>query len=419
MIAAKMIHAKRLSLAAFCIVILLHSATAAAATSPKTLHDFGVGSNDGSSLYSALIMDSAGNLYGTSVNGGKAGAGTVYRLSPSGAKWAETILYSFTGGSDGSNPHSTLVLDSAGNLYGATVEGGETNSACRLGCGVVFELTPTTSGEWTETILHSFTGASDGGSPFAGVIFDAAGNLYGTSVSGGANGKGVAYELEKSSGWQEIVLHNFAGGTDGETPYAPLIFDQKGNLYGTTYSGGSHNSGTVYQLVPSATSSSASWAERILHSFAGGSDGVNPFAGVAIDPSGNLYGVTQAGGSARCGVAFRLAAAHHWSEMIMHTFLGLSAADGCDATGGVVWRSGVVYGTTTGGGKYNPGTIFKLNATAQGWKETILYNFTGGNDGAYPSAALTTDSAGNLYGTTLWGGPAGDTVGGVAFEFTP
>ncbi len=401
-------------------VFIMFGASAFAANAPKTLHDFqtqGV-PDDGGSLYSSLAFDLAGNAYGTTVSGGANNAGIVYELSPTtGGQWKETILYSFKGGSDdGSGSHATPVFDSAGNLYGTTISGGLTSKACRAGCGAIFKLSPSADGgPWTETILHQFTGAADGGVAYAGLIFDGAGNLFGTNIVGGTNAFGTVFELSPSSGgtWTETVLHNFSGMPDGSTPYTPLKFDSAGNLYGTTYTGGAHNLGTVYRL------SAGSWTEEVLYSFRGGRDGAMPFAGVTIDQIGNVFGTTQAGGTARVGIAYELNAADNWKETIIHQFLGLSAGDGANPNGLVLDLSGNLYGTTVGGGKFNPGTIFRLTPGASAWKETILYNFTGGNDGAYPSAAPTLDAAGNLFGTTLWGGPAGDTTGGVAFEFIP
>jgi uncharacterized repeat protein (TIGR03803 family) len=404
------------------VLLLLLSAAAWAASVPKTLHDFelpGV-ANDGNSLYSSLTFDTAGNAYGTTVSGGRFNAGVVYELSPtSSGPWKETILYNFKGGTkDGSGSHATPVFDVAGNLYGTTVGGGLKGKSCAAGCGVVFKLTPSTNGgPWTETILHQFTGGSDGGTAFAGVIIDSAGNLYGATIGGGSKGLGTVYELSPSgSTWQETVLHNFTGKPDGSTPYAPLVFDSAGNLYGTTYAGGASNQGTVYQL----TQAGGTWTEQVLCSFKGGTDGNDPFAPVTLDQAGNVYGTTQAGGTASVGTAFELDAANGWNKTILHQFLGLSAGDGANPNSLVFDKSGNLFGTSVGGGKFNPGTIFRLSPKpAGGWKETVLYSFTGGNDGAYPSAGPTIDAAGNLFGTTLWGGPAGDTVGGVAFEFIP
>jgi uncharacterized repeat protein (TIGR03803 family) len=247
------------------------------------------------------------------------------------------------------------------------------------------------------------------------VSFDAAGNLYGATLAGGKNGLGTVYKLSQIGGiWSETVLHNFTGQPDGKTPYATPILDASGNLFGTTYAGGAHNQGSVYEVKTQPTVT-----ESVLYSFKGGTDGDEPFAGVIFDHGGNLYGTTSAGGTADYGTAFRLNAAKGWTKTILHQFLGLSVGDGGYPNGLIFDGSNALYGTTVGGGLYNPGTIFKITLGSGGSKETVLYSFTGGYDGAYPSASLTLDRSGTLYGTTLWGGPAGDTVGGVAFQFVP
>jgi uncharacterized repeat protein (TIGR03803 family) len=401
---------------------LILTTSASAAAVPKTLHDFYVHGNDGSSLYSSLAFDPVGNAYGTSVGGGAFNNGTVYKLTPTATgPWTETILYSFKGGTqDGSGTHATPVFDRAGNLYGATIAGGLTNTkACGGGCGLVFKLSPPTNGgtTWTETILHRFTGGADGGVSFAGVIIDAKGNLFGATTAGGSKGAGTVYKLtHTSSGWKETVLYNFGGKPDGASPWATPTLDSAGNLYGTTYEGGSSNNGTVYKLTKG---SSGTWTEQILCSFQGGTDGDQLFAGVVLDQAGNLYGATSGGGTQNVGTAFELNSSTGWTKTILHQFLGLFYGDGANPNGLVFDAGGNLYGTSVGGGQFNPGTIFKLSPGTGGWTETVLYSFTGGDDGAYPSAALNIDASGNLYGTTLWGGPAGDTVGGVAFEFTP
>jgi uncharacterized repeat protein (TIGR03803 family) len=395
-------------------LLLMTGVKARAADTETVMHSFALTSNDGSSVYSSLTMDASGNFYGTTVDGGAHAAGVVFRLSPtSGGRWQETVLYAFTGGVDGGNPHAAVVFDTAGNLYGTTEAGGVKQKGCGTGCGVVFELMPSETGSWTETVLHAFKG-SDGSTPYAGVVLDAAGNLYGATLAGGKSGAGTVYKLSQNGGvWSETVLHNFTGQPDGKTPYATPILDDSGNLYGTTYTGGAHNQGSVYEI-----STQPSVTESVLYSFKGGTDGDEPFAGVIFDHNGNLYGTTSEGGTANYGTAYRLNAAKGWNKTILHQFLGLSVGDGGYPNGLIFDGSNTLYGTTVGGGQYNPGTIFRITLGSGGSKETVLYSFTGGNDGAYPSASLTLDS-GTLYGTTLWGGPAGDTVGGVAFQFVP
>lgn len=288
---------------------------------------------DGQALSAGLVADSAGNFYGTTFWGGTTnercgtGCGVVYRLSPNGSGgWQETVLYSFTGGMDGALPADTLVLDASGNLYGTTAEGGDTSTCNRQGCGVVFEVSPTSSGEWQETVLHTFNG-KDGWYSLAGVIFDSTGNLYGTTTQGGnlddcgGTGCGLVFELSPAAGgaWQETVLHVFTG-PDGEVPFAPLVFDTAGNLYGTTQSGGnlsdcaSYGCGLVFKLSPTA---GGHWQQTALHVFTGGADGASPYTAVTFDSSGNIYGTAYSGGNDNdcanngllvpgCGVIFRI-----------------------------------------------------------------------------------------------------------------
>jgi uncharacterized repeat protein (TIGR03803 family) len=272
---------------------------------------------------------------------------------------------------------------------------------------------------WQETVLYRFAGAADGAIPYPGVVMDPGGILYGGTNGGGASGAGVLYSLAPSStGWQYSVIHTFQGRPDGSAPYATPVLDTAGNLYGTTNSGGSRDKGIVYKLAPQPD---GSWTEQVIHNFAGGADGANPLSGLIFDQHGDLYGTTTLGGTANCGTAFKLVpnSSGGWTEHLLHTFLGVTAQDGENPNGLVFDAHGNLYGTSTGGGVDNPGTIFKLRpVSGGGWQETVLYSFTGGLDGAYPSAGPVLDAAGNIFGTTLWGGPSGGTTGGVAFEFT-
>jgi uncharacterized repeat protein (TIGR03803 family) len=244
----------------------------------SVLYSF-TGGEDGSGS-NGVVLDTAGNLYGAA-DGGSANAGLVFKLDPAGDY---AVLYSFTGGSDGSQPNYGLLLDSAGNIYGTTNEGG-------LGAGVIYRLDP--SGQ--ETVLYSFPGGADGANPKAGVIRDSAGNLYGTAVnfgqlSGGRQGDGVVFELDAAGNY--AVLYTFAGGADGGSPFAGVVRDAAGNLYGTTYMGGSGcgvGCGVVYKVDTAGL-------ETVLYSFTGGSDGAAPESGVILNPAGNLYGATPFGG---------------------------------------------------------------------------------------------------------------------------
>jgi len=345
------------------------------------------GGQFGSSPNSSLASDSSGNLYGVTYEGGydggtcfNAGCGEVFELSPvSGGGWKETVVFPFKGGAGGSRPGGGVVLDAVGNIYGTTSEGGNLSDCRGAGCGVVFKLSPSSHG-WHETIIHTFTGGTDGAYPAAPLLMDGSGNLYGTAESGGnlkacnSYGCGVAYELSESSGaWKETVLHSFTGGVDDAYPSSPLVFDSTGNLYGTTYQGGdlsgcnAFGCGTVFAL----SRNSDGWKMTVLRIFGGGQDGANPAAGLILDSAGNLYGTTVYGGaSGDCGSA------------------------GC-------------------------GTAFELSPSSGVWSLRVLHAFTGEPDGAFPYGGLLFDKAGNLYGTTEYGGFGGVGGVGTVFEITP
>ncbi len=268
------------------------------------------GGDNGSGPFSGyLVSDQAGNLYGTTdgvvtTGGGCGGDTTAYELSPSQSGWTQSVLYRYTGGSNGSGTNGGLILDGAGNLYGTTIFGGQLGGVCgNFGCGTVFELTRSASG-WTNTILYSFQGGTDGEFPSGGLIFDAVGNLYGTTSQGGLGG-GTAYELSPSGGsWKETVLYMF----NGTRSPSPLVMDAAGNLYGTNFSGGLNGSGNAFKLTPAQNS----WTFTSLHEFTGGNDGGDPVGGVIFDAHGKLYGTTQNGGTGancydgNCGVVFEI-----------------------------------------------------------------------------------------------------------------
>ena len=278
-------------------------------------------------LPNGLIFDSSGNLYGTTQQGGAANFGTVFELSPDGhGGWNEIVLYSFQGGSDGKNPLAGVIFDSLGNLYGTTA--GSDAGCWVAGCGTVFKLSPDGSGGWTETALHTFQAGSDGVFPESGLVFDKAGNLYGTTLAAGDMGCpdsligcGTVFKLspDGSGGWTNTTLHAFHGGGDGSTPTSDLIFDEAGNLYGTTRQGGTHNFGTVFELSPN---SSGTWTETVLYRFLGGGDGGDAQGGLTFDQSDNLYGTTQQGGAADFGTVFELSPDGHggWNETVLYSF---------------------------------------------------------------------------------------------------
>jgi uncharacterized repeat protein (TIGR03803 family) len=306
-----------------------------------------------------------------------------------------TVLYTFTGGADGGNPLAGLVHDAAGNLYGTTSSGGS-SLWCPNGCGTVFKID--TTGK--ETVLHSFAGSKDGAYPYYGALFrDGAGNLHGTTYEGGASGNGTVFRVTPTG--KEAVLA-FTGGTNGGFPYGGLIADTAGNLYGTTSARGSgcppYGCGTVFKVDKMGN-------ETVLYSFTGMPDGANPQAGLVRDAAGNLYGTTIAGGSSPCsynestgcGTVFKVDTTG--KDTVLHSF---ASVDGAFPTGGLVRdAAGNLYGTTQSGGTSQGGTVFKVDT---GGRLTTLYNFTSGADGGFPYSGLVRDPAGNLYGTTLLGG---------------
>ncbi len=331
-------------------------------------------------------------------------------------------LYAFKGVPDGAAPEASLISDAGGNLYGTTYGGG--TGPCDGGCGTVFELTPNASGGYSERILHSFQGPLiDGQQPMAPLVFDALGNLYGTTLSGGQRvtaASGTVFRLSPNADgtWSETVLHSFNdaldGGTDGGEPQGGLVFDQAGNLYGTTAGGGTgtgcptSNGGTgcgiVFELTPGAD---GSWQETILHDFTNDhQDGWNPLSNLRIDRAGNLYGTTFFGGSAGGGTVFELSrAGGSWQEEVLYSFS--CGRDGCSPYSGLAFdKTGDLYGTTVGGGDGSGnGVVYKLtHNSAGGWDESVIYTFEGGNDGSYPYGSPILDAAGNVYGTTLDGG---------------
>lgn len=404
---------------------MLLAPAAWAAGNYKTLHRFTGGNNDGATPEAGLIFDQAGNLYGTTVD-----SGGVFKLTTNrDGSWTESILYSFCSLMycfDGQAPTASLVFDQAGNLYGTTMVGGtgDCNSSYG-GCGVVFKLTPQRDGSWTESVLHNFcrTDCRDGAFPKAGLVFDGAGNLYGTTWAGGAKGGGTVFKLAANAdgAWTESVLYSFCSRTncvDGGQPDAGVIFDQSGNLYSTTPAGGAYNFGTVFRLAANAD---GSWTEKVLHDF--GPRGAEPVGGVIFDQIGNLYGTTFEGGvAAGYGVVFELSPGQNgsWTERILHSFTGPArGGDGVGPVAGVVFdTAGNLYGTTVQGGASGCqcGIVFKLAPNGKGgWHEAVLHRFLD-HPGEFPVAGVIFDSAGNLYGTTagqLNGG------GGSVFEITP
>jgi uncharacterized repeat protein (TIGR03803 family) len=396
----------------------------------KVLYAF-AGGNDGANPLAGLTIDSSGNLYGAAYDYGGQGYGTVYELAPNGSTWTFSTIYTFRGSDhyDGMGPQARPVLGPNGSLYGTTNLGGFGQGciAWDNGCGTVYSL-KNNSGIWSETVLFQF-GTANGGYPgYGDVVFDPSGNLYGTSPTSGTHSSGIAYELNRTSNWAESVLYNFQGTTDGSTPLNGPIFDQSGNLYGTTSAGGAHGYGTVYELSPSGSS----WTETALYSFTNGSDGGGPTSNLVMDSSGNLYGATQSGGTYGGGTVFRLKRnpGGSWTFSTIYEFrsptmkpvrgtpTGTCSGEpyvGSDRTL-TIDSAGNLYGTTSADTVNQWGTVFKLTPISVTWSYTALHTFSGTNDGATPWGRLTLDSAGDIYGTAVGGGANGC---GVIFEITP
>jgi uncharacterized repeat protein (TIGR03803 family) len=356
--------------------------SAASSSGFAVLHAFAGPPKDGGDAFAPLIQDAAGNLYGTTNRGGALGAGTVFKVD---AKGRETVLYSFTGETDGGHPNGAVARDASGNLYGTTYDGGDTSCSPPTGCGTVFKL----NAAHVLTVLHNFESGSDAASPLGGVILDSSGNLYGIGNGGNSFGYGAVYKVNIRTR-VETVLHQFAGGSDGEYPeFESLLLDASGNLYGTTQMGGSSNLGTVFKV-------SRSHQESVLHSFAGGtSDGCYPFGGVAMDASGNLFGTTQQCGSSGFGTVWKLNSA----ETVLYSFTG--GDKGANTYAGVVPdASGNLYGVTYQGGATGFGTVFKLTA---GGEQTVLHSFSRYKDGGLPGGGVLLGQHNRLYGTTKIG----------------
>ena len=399
-----------------------------------TLHNFTLG-GDGAFPNAGLTMDGAGNFYGTAADGGEAvlyyclyGCGTVFKLSRGGSSWVLTPIYSFTGGADGTTPLARVVFGPDGRLYGTTsgsdIFGG-------TGDATVFSLrlaaTPCKSAlcQAQETVLYRFTGAMDGSGPGWGdLAFDQAGNIYGTTSDGGTYGYGSVYELTPSNeGWTEALLYSFTGGEDGSQPKSGVVFDQVGNLYGTTLYGGANARGTAFQL----TRSDSGWTEKVLHSF--GSNGSGPYGGLIFDQSGNLYGTTQTEYMGQGnGTVFMLSpSGDEWTLANLYVFpTGFTypyARLTMDAAGSL-------YGTTSyfigplnyAGGDAGQGSVFKLAFSNGTWTYVDLHEFTGRNgDGGGPTGSVVVDANGNSYGTAGSGGTVLFCSGGcgIVWEIMP
>jgi uncharacterized repeat protein (TIGR03803 family) len=366
--------------------------------------------------WGALVADPAGNLYGTTRDGGTSGCGgigcgTIFKLSNTGSGWEYTVIYIFTGGSDGEGPFGKLTLDEQGNLYGTTNGGGLT-----CGCGTVFELSPG-NGVWTETTLYEFEGGTDGSSSRSNLVFDSSGNLYGTTESGGYFGYGTLFKLIPQPGgsWTERILVNFNLDDRGCFPQG-IAIDSQNNIYGINTRcgiGGMGGGGTSWEFANTG-------AFTVLHQFQDGSGGTFPTVGLQVDSGGNVYGATELGGNVTqcansgCGVVYELTPiiGGQWTETVLHTFDG---NDGDIPNGDVTFGpGGDLYGTTEYAGTESCGTLWKVHFTSQGNAVfTSLYTFALGY--GPPEAGIVFDSKGHGYGTQSWA----PSIDGGIYEFIP
>ena len=400
-----------LNKAATLLFVLAMSLTAATATTTNVI--FSCEEDEGEYADTDLETDNAGNIYGTTVLGGDFGGGTVFQLSPTANGWVHTVLYSFTGGADGGEPYKGVTLDRKGNLYGTAVTGGSGN--CEGGCGVVYKLS-NTGGTWTQTVIHAFTGGDDGSGPGARVTVDRAGNVYGMAPTGGVYGLGTIYKIHRASNrtWIFGVLHAFTGGTDGATGSAGRMILRNGRLYGAVTAGGRYGSGVVFEL------NAGGFGERdlkILYAFRGQPDGSFPYGALLFDQPGNIYGTTYYGGADGIGAVYKLSPqpVGEWAEEVLYSFQ--QGTDGNSPISNLVFDvAGNLYGTTSEGG-LGSGTIFKLSPVGAGkWTETVVHAFEGPPDGAFAYNGMVVDTFGNFYGATVHGGENDD---GSVYNFTP
>ncbi len=351
------------------------------------------------------------------------GCGTVFKLAHKGSGWVFTPLYNFQGGNDGAAPGARVIFGPDGTLYGTTTNGGV--GPCRgdggeTGCGTVFNVRPspractTALCPWTETVLYRFTGGSDGSNPGSGdLLFDQSGNLYGTTYSGGAYGLGAVFSLSPSNGgWSESVLYSFTGGNDGSRPQSSVIFDQSGNLYGTTIYGGPSNLGVVYEL----TNFGSGWQEKTIYSFPGTVHGQYPVGGLILDGSGNLYGTTQSTTASQWGLVYELTPSNgNWTITHTANLPGDSASSGPVASL-IMDAGGNLYGAVPREGSTDTGIVFEVS----NWRLIGLwdFNYYQYSDGYFPYGSVILDANGNLYGTTEEGG-ANQAGYGVIWEIKP
>ena len=374
----------------------------------QVIHDFTNGGDGGVPPYT-LAKDAGGRFYGTAATGGQNGDGVVFKMTQVSSHWVLTPLYNFTDQDGQSGWGVTLGRD--GTIY--------TNASYAQvmdgPCGSALRLQPSPNAPrsviqlWNETLLRTYVKREEG-CPTGNLVLDSAGNAYGVTRDGGANGWGSVFELTHTdSGWTETVLYSFQGTNDGGAPYSGLIFDNAGNLYGTATARGAFGQGVVFKLSPSGSG----WTESVLYAFQGGNDGGQPTAGLIFDNAGNLYGAAESWGSGGGGTVFELSpSGGGWNYSVLTSLTG----SGGPVASLTMDAAGKLYGTTFFDGSAGYGSVFELTPSGGNWIYTDLHDFTGGTDGGYPGGGVTLDASGNLYGTAVLGGANGF---GDVWQITP
>jgi uncharacterized repeat protein (TIGR03803 family) len=378
----------------FIFLVAVHIPARAQSYSDNVIYSFNGGSGGNEPVFSGVVQDKAGNFYGTTYAGGAYKYGIVFKVDPSGN---ETVLHSFGQGRDGRTPYGGLAIDPAGHLYGATNQGGIWSKNCTAGCGIVYEIEP----DGQEKLLHAFAGGADGASPYGSLTRDAAGNLYGTTEMGGEFNYGTIFKIDRNG--TETVLYSFPGQPGGQMPQAGVIRDAAGNLYGTTVAGGTYNYGSVFEF-------SASGEMTLLYSFVGGSDGESPDAPLFRTSNGNLYGTTFEGGNG-LGTVFKVDTSG--KETVVHPF-GDFQNDGDYPESPLASDSkGNLYGTTIQGGTGGSGVVYQISTQGV---YSVVYDFATQAEGGGPNGPLLAGSNGKFYGTTSSGGTANS---GTVYELIP